>query len=343
MSGALSHLRVLELASGVAAPYCGKLFATYGAEVIKIESPSGGDPCRSCGPFAGQPGPETSIPFLWLNTAKKSVSVDLQTTAGREMVRQLALTADVVIDNHPPGTLDGTGLSYDELAADRPEIVVVSVTPFGQDGPYRDFLGDEIVAYATGGGMHLTGDPDREPLVGGFHVAHCSAGMAAYIGALAAVFGRQQSGRGRHVDVSLQEAMLDNIEIALVEHLHLGHDPKRKGDCHTLVPWELFPCRDGWAAIVGGPIRKWLGAVDIFEEPRLKEPRFRHVGGRIKHRAEFEELIRPWLESRDRAEILAAGRRHGLAFGIERLAMRKYGITDIRLLFENDLRFLSQF
>ncbi|MDX2435834.1 MAG: CoA transferase [Acidobacteriota bacterium] len=316
MSGALSHLRVLELADGVAASYCAKLFATYGAEVIKVESPSGGDPIRARGPFAGQPGPETSIPFLWLNTAKKSVVADLETTTGRAKVRQLALTADIVIENFSPGTLEGTGLSYGELAAARPGIVVVSITPFGQDGPYRDFLGNEIVSYATGGGMHLTGDPDREPLVGGFQVANCSAGMAAYIGALAAVFGRQKSGRGRHVDVSIQEAMLDNIEIALVEHLHLGHDPKRKGDRHALVPWELFPCRDGWAAIVGGPIRKWLGAVDIFEEPRLNDPKFRHVGGRIKNRSEFEELIRPWLERSDRAEILTSGRQHGLAFGI---------------------------
>jgi crotonobetainyl-CoA:carnitine CoA-transferase CaiB-like acyl-CoA transferase len=316
MSGALSHLRVVELAGGVAAPYCGKLFATYGAEVIKIEPPSGGDPCRSRGPFAGQPGIESSIPFLWLNTGKKSVALDLGTPSGRDLARRLALTADVVIDSFPPGTLRGTGLSYDELAADRPGIVVVSVTPFGQDGPYRDFLGDEIVSYATGGGMHLTGDPDREPLVGGFQVANCSAGMAAYNGALAAVFGARKDGRGRHVDVSIQEAMLDNIEIALVEHLHLGHSPKRKGDRHALVPWELFPCRDGWAAVVGGPIRKWLGAVDIFEEPRLKDPKFHHVGGRIKHRAEFEELIRPWLDRTNRAEILAKGRSHGLALGI---------------------------
>jgi crotonobetainyl-CoA:carnitine CoA-transferase CaiB-like acyl-CoA transferase len=316
MSGALSHLRVVELTDGVAAPYCGKLFTTYGAQVIKIEPPSGGDPCRSRGPFAGRQGIESSIPFLWLNTGKKSVALDLETTSGRDLARRLALSADVVIESSRPGTLRGTGLSYDELAAERPGIVVVSVTPFGQDGPYRDYLGDEIVAYATGGGMHLTGDPDREPLVGGFQVAQCSAGMAAYNGALAAVFGARKSGRGRHVDVSIQEAMLDNIEIALVEHLHLGHAPKRKGDRHALVPWELFPCRDGWAAVVGGPIRKWLGAVDIFEEPRLKDPKFHHVGGRIKNRAEFEELIRPWLDRSDRAEILAAGRRHGLAFGI---------------------------
>lgn len=316
MSGALSHLRVVEIADGIAGPYCGKLLATYGAQVIKIEPPAGGDSTRSRGPFAGEPGTETSIPFLFLNTAKESVSVDIERPTGQSLARQLALTADIVVENFPPGRLEGTGLAYHELAAERPDLVMVSITPFGQDGPYRDFLGDEVVSYATGGGMHLTGDPDREPLLGGLQVAHCSGGMAGYIGALAAVFGRDQGQKGRHVDVSIQEAMLDNVEIALIENLHLGQVAKRKGDRHTLVPWELFPCRDGWAAVVGGPIRNWLGAVDIFEEPRLRDEKYRHVGGRMAHRAEVEELMQPWLDTHDRAEILAEGRRRGLAFGI---------------------------
>ena len=316
MSGALQHLRVIELGGGVAAPYCGKLFAAYGARVSKIEPPPDGDPTRSTGPFAGEPGIETSIPFLWLNTSKESVALDLSQTAGQALARRIALTADIVIESSAPGHFAGTGLAYDELAAEHPGLIMVSVTPFGQDGPYRGFLGDEIVAYATGGGMHLTGDPDREPLAGGPQVAHCSAGMAAYIGALAAVYGRQLGGRGRWVDVSIQEAMLDNIEIALVENLHNGQVARRKGDQHTLVPWQLYPCRDGWAAVIGGPIRNWLGAVEMFDEPRLEAPEYRHVAGRMARRTEFETLMQPWLDRHDRKEILTEGRRRGLAFGV---------------------------
>jgi formyl-CoA transferase len=316
MSGALEHLRVVEIAGGVAAPFCGKLMASQGAEVIKIEALPTGDPTRSQGPFADDPGPETSLPFLWLNTAKKSVAIDLESGEGLSLVQRLAVGADIVIESFPPGTLQGTGLSYDELSAEQPDLIMVSVTPFGQDGPYSGFLGDEIVAYAMGGGMHLTGDPDREPLVGGLQVAHGSAGMAAYLGALAAAFDRGRGGGGRHVDISIQEAMLDNIEIALVEYLHTGRVARRTGDRHALVPWQLYPCRDGWAAVIGGPVRNWLDALEDIEAPRLADAQFRHVAGRMAHPKEFEKILESWLSTHDRADVLARGRQHGLAFGV---------------------------
>lgn len=316
MSGSLQQLVVVELAGGFAAPYCGKLMATYGAQLIKIEPMPGGDPVRSCGPFAGEAGPETSIPYLWLNTAKRSVAVDLERAEGFSIARDIALAADVVIESFPPGKLEGTGLAYDELKVERPDMIMVSVTPFGQDGPYRDYASDEIVAYAMGGGMHLTGDPDREPLAGGLQVAHRSAGMAAYLGALAAVLDRGRGARGRHVDVSIQEAMLDNVEIALVEHLHTGKVARRTGDNHALVPWQLYPCRDGWAAVIGGPVRNWIGALEIFDEPGLADAKFHHVAGRMQHRDEFEKLLESCLSTRDRADILAGGRHHGLGLGV---------------------------
>ncbi len=193
---------------------------------------------------------------------------------------------------------------------------MTSVTPFGQTGPYSGYADAEIVSYATGGGMYLTGEPRREPLSAGVTVASSSAGMSAFIGTLSAIFAAGTTGRGDHVDVSIQEAMLDNVEIAVTDHLHTGRVPKRTGDRHDLVPWGLYRCRDGWAALVGGPIRNWVGAIDVFEEPRLREDRFRHVGGRMEHRDEFEALIQPWLDEHDREEILAAGREHGLALGV---------------------------
>jgi crotonobetainyl-CoA:carnitine CoA-transferase CaiB-like acyl-CoA transferase len=316
MSGPLSHLSVLELAEGFAATYCGKLLATYGARVIKVERPTTGDPTRSLGPFVNEGGIEASVPFLWLNMGKESVACDIEASAGQDIVRGLAQAADVVIESFTPGRLDGTAISYEALSAAQPRVVMTSVTPFGQTGPYSRYAGDEIVSYATGGGMYLTGNPDREPLAAGVPVASYTAGMVAFVGTLSAVFAARSTGRGDHVDVSIQEAMLDNLEIALVEHLHTGRVARRTGDRHNLVPWRLFPCRDGWAAVIGGPIRKWLGAIDLFEEPRLAEEKFRHVAGRIEHRDELEALIQPWLDRHDRDDILAAGRERGLAFGV---------------------------
>jgi len=162
--------------------------------------------------------------------------------------------------------------------------------------------------------MHLTGDGTREPLAAGVPAASCTAGMAAYAGTLIAVFAAARSGKGDHVDVSVQEAMLDNVEIAMVEHFHTGRVARRTGDRHNLVPWRLFPCRDGWVAAIGGPIRKWLGALDMFDDPRFGAEQFRHIAGRIEHRDEFEALLQSWLETRDRDDVVTAARERGLAF-----------------------------
>jgi crotonobetainyl-CoA:carnitine CoA-transferase CaiB-like acyl-CoA transferase len=129
-----------------------------------------------------------------------------------------------------------------------------------------------------------------------------------------AYFGIPCGGKGEHVDVSVQEAMLDNVEIAMAEHLQTGRVARRTGDRHNLVPWRLFSCRNGWVAAIGGPIRKWLGALDMFEDPRFADERFRHIAGRIEHRDEFEALLQSWLETRDRDEVVAAARERGLAF-----------------------------
>ena len=316
MNAPLSHLTILELGESRAGAYCGKLLATYGARVIKIEPPATGDRMRALGPFVGNGDVESSVPFLWLNMGKESVVCDIETPDGQDVVRRLALASDVVLESFAPGYMAGAGLSYEALAAEQPRLVMTSLTPFGQTGPYNHYAGDEIVSYATGGGMYLTGDPGREPLAAGVPLASQSAGMVAFVGTLAAVYAAASGGRGDHLDISMQEAMLDNVEIALVEHLHTGRVAKRTGDRHNLVPWRLFPCRDGWAAVIGGPMRKWLGAVDIFDEPRLKEERFRHVAGRMENRQELEALIQPWLDTHDRSEILQAGREHGLAFGV---------------------------
>jgi crotonobetainyl-CoA:carnitine CoA-transferase CaiB-like acyl-CoA transferase len=313
---ALSHLRVIDLTHYFAGPYCTKLLAGFGADVVKIERPGGGDPLRGVGPFVrGEHGLETSVPFLWLNTGKKSATLDLKTAEGADILKRLVREADVLVESFSPRVLPSLGLDYGTLAKINPGLVMTSISSFGQTGPYRDYRAESITTYALSGGMSLTGDPARAPLGSGANVAEYSAGMHAYIGTLMAVFARAAGGAGQHVDVSVQESAIDNIEIALTEHLQLDKNPKRTNDHHSMVPWELYDCADGAVAAIGGPARHWLRAAELFEEPRLFDDAYRTPIDRIEHRSTFEPLLRPWLGRHRKKETFHAAQERGLAFG----------------------------
>jgi crotonobetainyl-CoA:carnitine CoA-transferase CaiB-like acyl-CoA transferase len=313
---ALSHLRVLELAEGIAGPYCTKLMAGFGAEVIKVERPITGDRTRASGPFSeNQPGAERSIPFLWLNTGKKSITLDASRPEGIAAIKDLVQLIEVVVIDWSPRSRATAGLDHSALLAVNPQLVVVSVTPFGLTGPYRDFEADEITYYAMSGSMYVTGDPARAPLVTRPAICQYTAGMHAYIAALLALFRRTKTGEGEHVDLSIQESAMENIEVVLAEQLHANKTAKRRNDEHVLVPWQIHPCKDGYAAIVGGPMRNWLKAVDLFEEPLLLTDKYRHMARRMQHRDEVASLMRPWLSRHTREEVYRIGQAGGLAFG----------------------------
>lgn len=313
---ALSHLRVLDLTHYIAGPYCTKLMAGFGANVIKIERPHNGDKVRSVGPFFQEPPDlETSIPFLWLNTGKKSITLNLKSETGREIFKKLAHQADVVVENFSPRVMPGLGLSYEVLQDMNPRLVMTSISNFGQTGPYRDYQADEIVEYALSGLMYLTGDPAKPPLAAGPAISQYCAGMHAYIATLLALYQGRASGSGQYIDVSIQECAMDNIEISLVEYLHEGKIAKRTDDRHPLVPWQLYPCEDGYAAVIGGPVRHWKRAADLFEEPRLLDKKYEHMAGRVKYRDEVEALIQPWLSGHQKKDIYHAGQARHLAFG----------------------------
>jgi crotonobetainyl-CoA:carnitine CoA-transferase CaiB-like acyl-CoA transferase len=309
-------LKVLDLTHYVAGPYCTKLLAGFGAEVTKVERPVTGDGMRSVGPFVDdEEHPEKSIPFLWLNTGKKGITLNLKAEAGREVLLRLVAEADIIIENFSPSVMPRLKLGYETLRQANPAVIMASISNFGQTGPYRDFKADEIVAYAVSGLMQQTGDPARPPLRAGPSIAQYSAGMLAYIATLMAVYQREHSGLGQHIDVSIQEAALDNIEISLMECLRLGKVANRTADEHALVPWQIFPCRDGYAAVIGGPIRHWLEGARLFEEPRLLEERYRHAADRIAHRDEVKALVQPWLTRHAKQEIYHLGQASRLAFG----------------------------
>ncbi|MGE0540578.1 MAG: CaiB/BaiF CoA transferase family protein [Dehalococcoidia bacterium] len=314
--GPLHGVRVVELSSGISGPYCGKLLAGMGADVVKIERPRGGDSSRMVGPFPGDyPDPESSGLFLYLNTAKQSVTIDPVTPSGSALVRQIATSADVLLESYPPGTLDGWGLGYDVLVADNPRLVYASVTNFGQTGPYRDFKATEITEYALSSLMSITGEPDREPLKLGGSISLYVAGQTAAVATLAALYEAEESGHGQYVDVSTLEANVAIAEFNHVLYAYRGIIDERKGNRHANHPWGIYPCIDGWVGVIAGPTHRWGEMAKLMDE-RLADPRFATLPQRTEPEArdELDAIILPWLVERTKKEIYHAGQAHGLAF-----------------------------
>jgi len=312
----LAHLVVIDLTQDRAGAYATRLMAGLGARVIKIEPPKSGDPLRNCGPYiADRPGPERGIPFHWLNGGKESLTLDIGAARGRDVLTDLLRRADVLVEDLAPGGLAARGLDQPTIDRVNPRLIVTSISNFGQDGPRRDYVADETVMYAMSGGMVATGDADKPPLASGPAVTHYTAGLHAYIGTLMALLRRGTGAHGEQVDVSIQESALDNVEIHLAEYAENGKVARRRGDEHPLVPWRTYPARDGYVAVIGGPMRHWHKAAALFEEPRLAAPDLAHIGDRVGRRREVEALIAPWLQRTNKKDIYHKGQAVGLAFG----------------------------
>lgn len=311
---ALSNLKIIDLTHMIAGPYCTKLMAGFGADIIKIEPPIVGEKLRSMGPFINDnEGPETSIPFLWLNTGKKSITLNLKTEKGTEIFKQLVRGADAVIENFSPRVMPKLGLDYETLRDINPDLIMTSISNFGQTGSYRDFIADEIELYALCGAMYLTGDPHNAPLNSGPAVCQYVAGQHAYVATLMALFQRNITGESQYIDVSIQECAIENIEIALANYLQTAQIAKRGP--HIGVPWALYECQDGYAQITAMPARHWSRAAEIFEDASLFEKKFEHILGRIGRREEFENLLAPRVKALKKKELFFAGQTRKLAFG----------------------------
>ena len=201
-------LRVLDLSRGIAGEFCARLLCGYGAEVIKIEHPQHPSATRGIPPFLrDEPGLDRSALFWHLNGGKQGITLDLSSAAGRHAAMGLAAIADVVIEDLTPGALDDMGLGYASLRRARPDVILTSVTPFGQSGPMRGHKATELGLLAAGGELYITGTPDREPIKPGAHLASHAGGLQAVVATSAALCLRQATGMGRHIDVSVQEAV----------------------------------------------------------------------------------------------------------------------------------------
>jgi len=313
---ALTQVKVIDLTQFIAGPYCTKLMSGFGAEVIKVERPDTGDGMRSRGPFyANEQGLERSIPFLYLNTGKKSITLNLKTSAGLAIFKRLLKDADVLIENFPPKVRLNLGLAYEIIKQWNPKIIMTSISNFGQTGPYKDYKAEEIVEYAMSGLMFLTGDADRAPLAAGPAITQYAAGQTAYAATLMALYKRELTGQGQFIDVSIQECALDLRQLTIMDYLATGAIPKRNSDRHPLCPWQAYPCRDGYAVIVGAPVRHWPRIAAVVGNPELADRKYRRMKDRIRRRYRIEAILKPWLDMHARQDIYHAGHSKGLAFG----------------------------
>ncbi|WP_420426381.1 CaiB/BaiF CoA transferase family protein [Algiphilus sp.] len=297
---ALTGLRVVELGGDVASAYCTKLLAGFGAEVLRVAHPR----CERNGPLA----PADTDSADWLDTGKKRVACD------DDALRDLCASADLIIDGLGPNGLETLGVDTDPERQSRDGRIVVRIAPFGLSGPMAHAAASDISLYAASGLMNSTGRGDREPLNAGFPLVQLGAGLRACCAALMALHRRAHDGQGDLIEVSMQETGLDTYEIALVEHLRTGKVARRNGDEHALVPWRTFRCRDGWAAVVGGPMRNWGQASALFEDAELSAPRLAHMAERIAHRQEVYQRMQPWLARTDKRTIFHRGQEAGQAW-----------------------------
>lgn len=285
-AGMLTPYQALDLADekGI---LCGKILGDLGADVIKIEKP-GGDPARRLGPFYhDEPDPEKSLFWFAYNCNKRGITLDIEKADGKEIFKQMVKTADFVIESFPVGYLDKLGLGYSVLEQINPGVILVSITPFGQTGPWKDYKTSDIVAWATGGEMAPFGQPDRPPIRVSHHSqAYLNAGADGVIGALMALYQRHSTGQGQQVDVSIQEAVVQSLEhITSAWDLRKAFPRRGAGGSvdgaavnvvttHTTRVW---PCKDGYvswfywqgtsmAPRTNGPMVKWMASEGMADE-----------------------------------------------------------------------------
>lgn len=335
--GALSHIRVLDLSRVLAGPWCGQNLADLGADVIKAERPKTGDESRSWGPpFAKDSnGHETaeSTFFVSANRNKRSITIDISTAQGQDIIRKLVTQSDVLIENYKVGDLAKYGLDYESLRSINSNLIYCSITGFGQTGPYAHRPGYDLITQGMGGLMSVTGETEdvagTSPQKSGVPIADLFTGMYATSAILAALVHRDHTGEGQYIDLSMldsQVAMLANVSSAF---LHADHLPKRMGNASpVIVPYQTFPTADGWMIVAAGNDHQYRQFVTAGDQAQLADdPRFLTNPLRVSNR----DLLIPLLEKMTRQKTKSAW--------IELLEQAKVPcgpINNVKEVFENE-------
>jgi len=325
MAGPLNGIVVLDLSRVLAGPWATQALADYGAEVIKIEKPGSGDDTRQWGPpwlkdRAGQDTGESAY-YLSTNRGKKSVAIDLAHPQGQALIRDLARSADVLVENFKVGGLARYGLDYATLAAANPRLVYLSISAFGQDGPDAAGPGYDAMVQGMGGLMSLTGLPDDEPGGGpqkvGVAVADLMCGMYGLSSVLAALFERQASGQGQYIDLALLDSQVAWLANQNMNYLVGGTPPRRQGTAHpNIVPYQAFATADGYLMLAVGNDAQFTRFCEAAGRPDIAaDPRFQDNQSRVAHRAELVPQVQELLRSRPTAQWLARLREANVPCG----------------------------
>ena len=323
MQQTLDGIRVVELAQYISGPYCGMLLAGWGAQLMKIEGPAAGDISRRCGPFPkDNPHIDKSALFHYLNRNKQGITLDIRNVTGREILLELIKDADVLVEDMLPGVAQNLKLDYRNLKAVNPGLIVVSITPFGQTGPYKDYKAYAINASALGGMSTIVGEAQREPLTPPFALGHFQTGIIAANAVMFALMARRNDAQGQHVDISEAESWAifhtGNVVSAFI---YSGRKRTRTGHrTYAPYPYTLLPCKDGYISMIALRGSEWKRFLEIVGDGKV--PQWYASDDRFKDRSKagmeyadvLDDLLSPWLLSHTRQEIFSRCREKHVPF-----------------------------
>jgi formyl-CoA transferase len=314
-NGALADLRVLELGTLIAGPFCGQLLGDMGAEVIKIEAPGQGDPMRHWGPQ------KRGTPSVWwpvIGRNKKAVTLDLRQAEGQQLFKELCRKSDVIIENFRPGTLEKWGCGWESLSALNPRLILVRVSGYGQTGPYAQRAGYGGIGEAMGGLRYIVGEPDRPPSRVGISIGDSLAAVHACMGTLAALHHRDRTGAGQVVDAAIYESVLSMMESLVTEYDQLGHVRERSGPIlPRIAPSNVYPTQDGIVMIGANQDTVFARLASAMgNEALARDARYRDHTARGENQQELDQLIAQWTATLSTRELLERLEEFGIPSGL---------------------------
>jgi len=315
VKGPLSDLRVVEMGTLIAGPFCGQVLGDFGADVIKVEDPGKGDPMRQWGRSLPK-GLSPWWPVIGRN--KRSVALDLRQPEGRELALALIDQADVLIENFRPGALEKWGMGYDTLAARNPRLVMARVSGFGQTGPYSERAGYGLIGEAMGGLRYVTGEPDRPPARAGISIGDSLTALHAVIGVMMALHHRERTGRGQMIDAALYESVLSVMENLVTEYDLTGFVRERSGSVLPgIAPSNVYPCANGESLLIGGNGDAVFArlAATMGREDLAADPRYATHAARGENQAELDGIVSAWTRNWPLPELLALLEANGVPCG----------------------------
>lgn len=323
MNKTLEGIKIIELAQFISGPYCGLLLGGLGAEIIKIEAPGVGDISRRCGPFPdNRLHPDQSGLFIYLNRNKRGITLDIKKPAGRQVLIDLLKDANVLIEDMPPQLAQRFKLEYEHLREVNPQLIVVSITPFGQTGPYRDYKAYAINASGIGGMSCIIGDPKREPLTPPFSLGNFQTGIIAANAVMFALMAQKRIGKGQHIDVSEAESWaIFHTGNVVSSFIYSGRKRTRTGHrTPSPYPYTILPCKDGYISMIALRGSEWKRFLEIVGDGKVPEwyssdERFqdRLIAGQ-RYADILDNLLAPWLMAHTKKEIFTRCREEHVPF-----------------------------